>query len=147
MFLWMEVRISPRLDAVITDLREQIFDVAVHSRFLDRDIRTSQLLVECRCHSDHDSYQGWAFPEGTSKRRGETRFHPHGRVSLSFGLLVAEEDIARLTAHELRHIAQFQRGLKSWGFLTANHMGDEHEPDAYAFEDLVLDRMGLLAVC
>lgn len=142
----MTVRLSTRVERRHPELRGRLSEVVGACRVIDGDLRTRDLLVEARCHPFALLYRGWAYPDVVSRSRGHTRLHRNGRILLSIGDQVEFEEVARVFAHELRHIAQFHRGFKRLGYLTANHMTlEDSEADAYGFEDRVLGRMGLAA--
>ncbi|WP_028058441.1 hypothetical protein [Candidatus Solirubrobacter pratensis] len=140
----MDLYLSPgmlRYRPEVTSHIRQIKDVAVR---LDRDIRLRGLRVEVTRNPHFDRYSGWAVPEVHSRSRQGyiTHAHPDGLITLRIGDECGDEDIIRLTAHELRHIGQFHRGRKRYGVMTTAPLDHwESERDAEGFEDRVLERM------
>lgn len=140
----MDLRLSPRLQAAFPWLRDEASAIVRECRRVDRDLRTGDLLVEARCHPRVARFQGWAHPQAFSWFRDQPRTHENGRIQLVVGEAIRRTDFVRLLAHELRHIGQFHRGKREFGYLTSEHMTDaECENDAYLFEYKILDRLGI----
>lgn len=108
----------------------------------DRNIRVRDLFVDVRLSKSHDKFNGWAHPEEYSVRRNQFRWHENGWIQMSLGFECSDLDIVRLFSHELRHISQFNRGLRKFGILTIEPMTpQESEDDAYDFEERILELM------
>jgi hypothetical protein len=142
----MTIRVSSNLSNFIPDLKEMLYEVAACSRSLDRKIRTKHLYVEARCAPWTDDFSGTAFAEAyTIDRRWQKTkviLHENGKVTMSLGSSVGFEHVARLFAHELRHIGQFHRGKERYGFLFCVPKSEkESEIDAFCFEQKVVDRL------
>jgi len=136
----MQLSCSSGILCEFPDIKATIASVEKASRTLDRGIKVKNLFVEMRLSPRKDSFNGWAHPELFSVSRGNWRFHKSGWIQMSIGVDCDYIDIARVFAHELRHIAQFNRGHKKYGILTITPLTvDESEDDAYEFEEKVLN--------
>lgn len=136
----MELRLSSTVSCLYPFLASGIREITRCAQVLDEDIIVQNLLIEVRAHWKPSTFCGMAFPERSSWKRGTYRSHADGRILLTIGAGIHEEDLIRLLSHELRHIGQFHRGIERFGFMTAQYMTDEAcEDDAYDFEDYVLE--------
>lgn len=127
------------------DLDEELWQIAVVSKEADPDIKLMGLFVRVRLSSSskEDYFSGISYPYEESNYNGRRILHPAGRINMTLGTKVSEEDKAILFAHELRHIGQFHRGRKIRGYLDADFMGDDYkiEGDCYKFEQEVISRL------
>lgn len=140
----MQVRLSQSLQAAQPDLLPILNDTLRESRYRDRDIKSRFLWVIGRCHWEADAFAGAAHPRRWSVTPYGIQSHCNGKVTLTIGKNCEPPEIARLFAHELRHIGQFHRGYDRFGQLTIETLTyDEAEDDAYEFEERIIDRMGL----
>lgn len=136
----MEIRLSSTVSCIYPFLASGIREITRLCQALDEDIVVQNLLVEVRAHWKPTTYCGRAYPDYASWKNGQRRIHSDGRILLTVGAGIGEEDLTRLLAHELRHIGQFHRGVQRCGFMTADYLTDEDcEDDAYDFEDYVLE--------
>lgn len=124
-------------------IEEQLWGVAVRCKEADPDIKLMGLHVSLRS-STPTHWAGQAFPEEETyllRPRGLI-IHPAGRITMSVGAKVTYTSIVRLFAHELRHIGQFHRGRRLYGYLTDEWLDENQvEPDACEFEETILQRM------
>jgi hypothetical protein len=127
-------------------IEELLWNVAVHSKQADPDIKLMGLHVQVRRSRKSKHWAGNAWPnEETRVYRTRTPsliVHPAGKVTMSIAADCSERDVMRLFAHELRHIGQFHRGRRLYGYLTTAPMAEEDiEVDCYDFEDSILEKM------
>lgn len=142
----MRVVVSPAVREDHPMIFQHLWSVAVEAQELDPDIHLHGLFVNAKRSRLLDHWAGNAWPEERTwdARRKMLWLHPSGRITMSIGTDLYDYDIARLFAHELRHIGQFHRCRYRTGFLGTDHMADEDvEPDAIAFEEELLSKMGL----
>lgn len=137
----MRVAISRGVVTLRPELEDQLWAVACHAKEADHDIKLTGLHVQIRKACQPEHWAGLAWPKEETWRYNRIVVHPAGRIDLSIGTGVQASSIIRLFAHELRHIGQFHRGRKIYGYLTTEHMyEDEIEPDCYDFEEYVLQK-------
>lgn len=142
----MRVVVSP---AVLEDhpmIYQHLWSVGVEAQELDPDIHLHGLFVWARRSRKDGYYAGnaWGSERTWDARCKQLILHPAGKITMSLASDLYDYDIARVFAHELRHIGQFHRGRYRTGFLGTEHMPDrEVEPDALAFEERLLSKMGL----
>lgn len=136
----MEIRLSSTVSCIYPFLASGIREITRLSQALDENIIVQNLLIEVRAHWKPSTFCGRAYPDYASWKHGQRRTHSDGRILLTIGAGVGEEDLIRLLSHELRHIGQFHRGIERCGYMTADYLDDDVcENDAYDFEDYVLE--------
>lgn len=106
--------------------------MATLSQRSDSDLRIGELYVSVRRYDDPDGYVGNAWPEEFP--------HADGKITLSIGDNIPEQDIIKLFAHELRHIGWFHRGRKRYHEFDCPLTEVEAENDAEQFERKILER-------
>lgn len=133
--------------AVLTafpDIDDTLWDIAVHAKSLDHDIKLTGLRVRVIKSRYPMHWYGWAHPLEESRLYGSKLIHPAGRIDLGIGVEVDRESIICLMAHELRHIGQYHRGRQMYGYLTTQHMKESGiERDCYEFEEQVAKSFGV----
>lgn len=148
----MKVILSAAVKQDRPGLDDRLWEIACASKEADPDITLMGLMVKIRRSRYVDYWNGHAWPyehspwdyEDLRRYEGRVEVHPAGKITMSIGEEVPDEDVDRLFAHELRHIGQFHRGRKQFGYLTTDHMGlYEVEPDALGFEQAILERMSV----
>lgn len=139
----MRIDVSPAISRAFPDLDELLWNVGVYSKESDWDIKLMGLYVRIKKHRFATQWYGWAHPQEESTLYGRRFIHPAGRIDLGVGCSVGEDEIVRLFAHELRHIGQFHRGRKIYGYLTTEHMKEQRvESDCYEFEEYIAKKFG-----
>lgn len=141
----MIIELSQTLQQTRPHLADWISEAAYWCQSVDPDIDLDGLHISVRQSRKLRNWTGAAWPHSVSldRRRHKRRKHPSGRVTLTIGKLVPRAEVARITAHELRHIGQFARGRKLIGHLTCM-MGDrESECDSLIFEGKVMRAMNI----
>lgn len=137
----MRAAISSRVLSEHPSLEERLWAVAVHAKEADPDIKLMGLHVRACRSPKPGHWNGWAHPREESVLYHRHLIHPAGRIDMRIGINVPEEDIIRLFAHELRHIGQFHRGRKLYGYLTTDPMAEaDIEPDCHDFEKFILKK-------
>jgi hypothetical protein len=140
----VRVALSQSIQREHSGLEDQLWAIGCHSKSSDMDIKLMGLHVRIISSKDTDHWSGWAYPEEESLFYNKALCHPAGRIQLTIGQDVTKKEIIRLFSHELRHIGQFHRGRKLFGFMTTHHMPETAiEQDCYDFEDHIIKKMGL----
>lgn len=140
----MRVDCSSSITRAFPDLEDLLWNVGVYAKNEDRDIKLMGLRVRAIKSRAPDHWYGWAHPWEESSLYGSRLIHPAGRIDLGLGSAIREQDIVRVFAHELRHIGQFHRGRKRFGYLTTEHMKESTiEQDCYDFEESIVRKFGL----
>ena len=124
-------------------LEERLWEIAVHSKTVDPEIKLSGLHVRVLPARSIGIWSGWALPREESSWYNGKLIHPAGRINLYLSEGMGEGSLVRLFSHELRHIGNFHRGRQQYGYLTDKHMKpDLVEPDCHEFEEIILREVG-----
>lgn len=146
----MKLIFSRRIESLRPNIEEQLWGVACRCKEADPAIKIMGLHISIRSSSRPLHWAGQAIPEEETYmlRPKQLIVHPAGRITMTLGDKVSYTNTIRLFAHELRHIGQYHRGRKEYGYLTTEWMPESQvEKDAYAFEDEILDRMSSTRRC
>lgn len=143
----MELYLSKTIELIYRDfdIDYLLWNINQIAHKLDSDIPTESFYVSIRKSRYPRYFAGHAYPYTTfmDLRRGKYIICPNGRISMSLGTLVNEEDICCLFSHELRHLGQAARQRKDKGYLTFNGLNSrEIESDCRSFEERVVTKMG-----
>lgn len=138
----MDIKLSSNLRCKFSELESDIRYIAEGAKEIDPDIDDAELFIRGRCCQS--PFTGTAYPFEFSGYGSTRIFHRNGKITFQLASDTKLVDIVRLIGHELRHIGQFHRGKREHGFLTISPLREHtSELDAFSFEDVLLDHLGL----
>lgn len=134
----MRTDISPCILKAHQNIDNILWRTACACKEQDNDITINGLFVRVT-KSSTKYWTGTAFPYESSSLHYKVISHPAGRINLRLTIDMIDRSVVILFAHELRHIGQFHRGRKKFGFLVSEAHENDSEDDSREFEKLIAD--------